>query len=63
MQETIPGEVMGKAQLLMKIKGDDALSHANMMAAQMRESSDEDYLFYWQQIVTQIELLIEARRG
>lgn len=54
---------MGKAQMLMKIKGDGALEHANMMAERMQKANDEEYLVYWQKIVTQIELLIEGGHG
>jgi len=60
MQQPIPGDVYGKAQLLMKIKGDGALVHANMKA---RETRDEDYLVYWQSIATQIESLMASGHG
>lgn len=63
MQELLSGEIMGKAQMLMKIKGDGALEHANMMAERMQKANDEEYLVYWQKIVTQIELLIEGGHG
>ncbi len=60
MQDSLfAGEVMKRAQMLIKSKGQDALEHANLVFESMQESGDEDAIFYWHRIVRQVELLVE----
>ena len=53
------GEVMKRAQMLIKSRGQDALDHANLVFESMQESGDEDAIFYWHRIVRQVELLVD----
>ena len=52
------GEIMKRAQLLIKGKGDAALDYSNKMAARMEETGDQDDIVYWEKIAKQVELLL-----
>lgn len=52
------GEIMRRAQLLIKGKGDDALDYANKMAARKEELGEEEDFAYWEKIAKQVELLL-----
>ena len=52
------GEIMKRAQLLIKGKGEAALDYANKMTARMEETGDEDDIVYWEKIAKQVDLLL-----
>ncbi len=52
------GEIMRRAQLLIKGKGDAALDYSNKMAARKEELGEEEDLAYWEKIAKQVELLL-----
>ena len=62
MKDPLAGEIMRKAQLLMKGKGKGALEHAKKKAEYMQKTGDKDDQVFWQRIATQIELLIEESK-
>ena len=51
-------EIMKRAQLLIKGKGESALDYSNKMAARMEETGDQDDILYWEKIAKQVELLL-----
>ena len=53
------GEIMKRAQMLVKSKGHGALDHANQVFESMQESGDEDAIFYWHRILMQVEILVD----
>ena len=55
------GEIMRRADLLFKSRGQGALDYANMMEESMQKTGAKDDQVYWLKIARQIELLIEER--
>lgn len=59
MSEPMVGEVMRKAQLLMRTKSDGAPENTDWMAEHLEKTGDHDDPIYWRRIVMWIEILIE----
>ena len=59
LESSLAGEVMKRAQMLVKIRGRDALEHANQMIESMRKTGDEEHCDYWHRIALQVELLVK----
>ena len=55
---SLRGEIMRRAQLLVKSKGEAALDYTNKMAERKEELGEEDDLVYWEKIAKQVELLL-----
>lgn len=63
MSEPLDGEVMRRAQMIMKTKGKGALEHAEKITERLEKTGDHDDLIYWRRIAMQIEMLIEGDHG
>ena len=59
VDSSFAGEIMKRAQMLIKSRGQDALEHANLVFESMEESGDEDAIFYWHRILRQVEVSVE----
>ena len=59
LDSSLAGEIMKRAQMILKTKGQDALKHANQVFDSMQKSGDEENRVYWHRIVKQVELLVE----
>ena len=53
------GEIMKRANLLVKSKGQGALEYANKMLEEIEETGDDEEKTYWHRIALQVELLVE----
>ena len=59
LDSSLAGEIMQRAQMLIKTKGEDALEHSKNVLEDMQKAGEEDRV-YWQRIVRQVELLVEV---
>ena len=60
MQESsLAGEIKKKAQILFKVRGQNALKYANMVFQEMQKTGDKKDSDYWHGIVKQVEILVE----
>lgn len=54
------GEIMKRAQMLFRTKGQGALEYANQMLKRTQKTYDKEEQVYWHRIVMQIELLVDG---
>ena len=59
LDSSLAGEIMKRAQMLLKTKGQDALEHSKNVLEDMLKAGEEEDRVYWHRIVRQVELLVE----
>ncbi len=59
VDSSFAGEIMKRAQILLLTKGKDALEHSTLVFESIKESGDEDAIFYWHRILRQVEVSVE----
>ncbi len=59
VDSSFSGEIMKRAQMLLKTKGQGALEHANGVFEDMQKTGAEEDRIYWHRIVKQVEILVE----
>lgn len=54
------GEVIDRAQILLKVRGQGALEYANQMLKRTQKTYDKEEQVYWHRIIRQVELLVDG---
>lgn len=55
----LAGEIMKRAEMLIKTKGQDALEYSNTVFESMMKTGGDEDRIYWHRIVRQIEVIVE----
>ena len=59
LDSLLAGEIMKRAQMLLKTRGEDALRYSQKVLADTQKADDEEDRIYWNKIVRQVELLVQ----
>ncbi len=60
LETSTTSEIMQRASMLVKSKGEGALEYANQILKRVQKTYDKEEQVYWDKIAMQIELLIEG---